>query len=43
VLAEEWDDPSLSLLEGEGVLRYGRVVLFGDPELLARIREALAG
>ena len=41
-LAEEFADPSHSQLGGEGVLCYGRVVLFGDPALLARIREALA-
>jgi hypothetical protein len=41
--AEELADPSDSALGGDGVLRYGRVVLFGDPALLARVRDALAG
>jgi hypothetical protein len=40
--AEELAEPALQGLDGDGVLRYGRVLFFGDPELLARIREALA-
>ena len=40
--AEELAGPALSELEGAGVLRFGRVVFFGDPELLARIQGALA-
>jgi hypothetical protein len=40
--AEELAEPAQQELDGAGVLRYGRVVFFGDPELLARIRAALA-
>ncbi len=40
--AEELADPAQQQLDGDGVLRYGRVLFFGDPELLTRIRGALA-
>jgi hypothetical protein len=42
VFAEELADPTHSRLEGAGVLHCGHVVFFGDPGMLARIREALA-
>jgi hypothetical protein len=40
--AEELAEPAQQGLEGPGALHYGRVLFFGDPELLARIRAALA-
>lgn len=40
--AEELAGSAVTQLEGAGVLRFGRVVFFGDPELLALIQEALA-
>jgi hypothetical protein len=42
VFTEELAGPAQQEPAGAGVLRYGRVLFFGDPALLARVREALA-